>query len=435
MTRATLSATEAAAVLGIRRSTLYAYVSRGLLHSLPGTDGRRSRRYLRADVEALRAHRQRRLDPAGTARQALDWGAPVRDSALTAMAEGSFYYRGLEVTALARSKRFEEVAALLWTGRMEMASELFSDPVEPLPAAWQESLAAIARAHPAERLHAVLRLSAAADLSSSDLRPAAVARCGARLLARMAAAAGPLDCERRGSLASALQQQWVPAQPEAAALINAALVLCADHELNVSSFTARCVASACSTPYDVVTAGLCALRGHRHGGHSERVEALLLELGVTRDARRLPAAATVRRRLSARLQRGEGVPGFGHRLYPDGDPRYRVLLELLRERWPSSAVVRGVERVAAEAGKLLDDRPTIDLGLAAVSAQLGLGPGGAWTLFALGRTAGWIAHAIEEYQHGSLIRPRARYTGPQPAGAENTASAENTADAQNTVSA
>jgi citrate synthase len=115
------------------------------------------------------------------------------------------------------------------------------------------------------------------------------------------------------------------------------------------------------------------------------------------------------------LQRGERIPGFGQPLYPDGDPRAPILLDLIASVHPASTTVEAARAVAAEVESLIGQRPTIDFALAVLSLELGLGPGGAFTTFAIGRTAGWVGHAIEEYQRGRLIRPRARYTGPAPA--------------------
>jgi citrate synthase len=184
-----------------------------------------------------------------------------------------------------------------------------------------------------------------------------------------------------------------------------ALILCADHELNVSSFTARCVASAGSPPYAVVSAGLAALQGVRHGGNCMRVEALL------REAERPENAATT---MADRIKRGDGAPGFGHRLYPQGDPRGRLLLEQATLLRPEAPVVRLAAALAQEAERTLHDYPNLDFGLVTLCMALELPPGAALALFALGRTLGWIGHALEEYQAGRLIRPRAHYVGDPP---------------------
>jgi citrate synthase len=191
----------------------------------------------------------------------------------------------------------------------------------------------------------------------------------------------------------------------AGALLDAALVLCVDHELPVSTFAARCVASSGATPYAVVLAGLAALGGVKHGGQIELVEAFLREIEAAGDARVV---------ISGRLRRGELIPGFGHSLYPEGDPRGAGLLRVVAETHPEGPGVDLCEDVAGEVLRLLGGRPTVDFALATAARALELPPGGAVALFGLGRTVGWIGHAIEQYQGDSLIRPRARYTGEQP---------------------
>jgi citrate synthase len=187
--------------------------------------------------------------------------------------------------------------------------------------------------------------------------------------------------------------------------IGAALILAADHELNVSAFTARCVASANASPWDVVSAGLAALKGSRHGGHTERVEALFREAGTAEEARRV---------MADRLRRGEPIPGCGHTLYPDGDPRGAALLEMAREIAPESPEVELALAMADAYRELIHEHPTIDHGLVALSRALELPEHTPIALFALGRTIGWIGHAIEQYGVNKLIRPRAAYVGPEP---------------------
>jgi citrate synthase len=119
--------------------------------------------------------------------------------------------------------------------------------------------------------------------------------------------------------------------------------------------------------------------------------------------------------LTARLKRGERVPGFGHRLYPDGDPRARALLEWTAAAYPGSPAVELANAVVTDAYELIGRHPALDFGLAVLSQALNLPPGGAVALFAMGRTIGWIGHALEQYQIARMIRPRARYIGEQPA--------------------
>jgi citrate synthase len=178
--------------------------------------------------------------------------------------------------------------------------------------------------------------------------------------------------------------------------------------LNVSSFTARCVASAGATPYAVVVAGLAALGGVKHGGNTERVEAFLAEADTAGDARSA---------IASRLRRGEVVPGFGHQLYPEGDPRGEALLAAVAAAYPDSAASKLAGETAEAASELMDERPNVDFALAILARALGLPPGGALMLFALGRTVGWVGHAIEQYETDKIIRPRARYVGEQPSDA------------------
>ncbi|MGE0494184.1 MAG: citrate/2-methylcitrate synthase [Vulcanimicrobiota bacterium] len=376
-----LTASQAASRLGISVSTLYAYVSRGMLSSEPDPVKRR-RRYRRADVEALLARKQERRQPEQALAEALYWGGPVCDSELTLIDNGRLFYRGRDAQRLARQASLEEVVELLWGDYRPQVVEF--DP-------WL--LERLEGAIPFEAFRLVLPWLSQSDLASFDLRPEGVRRTGARILSALVGVA----CGRGvdSELTEALARAWAPGQRRP---LEAALILCADHEFNVSAFTARCVASSGATPYHVVSAGMCALSGFRHGGHTHRVEALYEEAG-----RSSPRLA-----IESRLRRGEEVPGFGHRLYPEGDPRGRCLLEFCQ---PHSELTRGLIE-AAQA--VLGDHPTIDFGLVALARHLDLPPGAPLALFALGRTVGWIAHALEQYATGRLIRPRARYAGPLP---------------------
>ncbi|HUP23241.1 MAG TPA: citrate/2-methylcitrate synthase [Thermoanaerobaculia bacterium] len=400
--------------LGVKPATLYAYVSRGLVHSRRGADGR-SRLYSAEDLDRLLLRAERRRDPEEQVRGALDWGGPVLDSELTLIEDGRYYYRGRDATGLATSSRIEEVAALLWLGRPEAWREIFPARLEPLPRSWRPALGRVAGAHPGETLQVALRLAASEDPGAFDRRPERSSRCGARILGTLAMAVSRLEHPVRDGVAGALRRGWVARRPDAQPVIDAALVLLADHELNVSSFTARCIASAGSSPYDAVCGGLAALRGFRHGGCSDQMEALVLGAGVGPGMRAAPPRERLREALARRLAAGGPVPGFGHRLYPRGDPRCRALMDLMQERFPSSRVVAALAALAVEGESLLGDRPNVDFALAGLSAELGLRPGGAFAVFALGRTVGWIAHALEEYSRDRLIRPRARYVGA-PAG-------------------
>ncbi len=391
-----LSAREAAGRLGVSLATLYAYVSRGLLRSEEGAGERRARRYYAEDVEALLARKEYRREPHRVAESALNYGAPVLESAITLIQDGRLYYRGYDALALAQQQSVEATAALIWLDRLD-AGDLFVRAVAQAPTM---TLAVDAGRHPIAAYQMALARAALDDVAAYLTTPEAVAATGARILTLLVACTTGQPATL--PLVHALQHAWAPTQPDAAPLLSAALILCADHELNVSTFTVRSVASAGATPYDAVIAGLAALHGHRHGGHIARVTALLHA-----------AAADLPGAVKGFLARGEALPGFGHRLYPDGDPRARLLLTLAATHRPNAPVVQLAQALCALVQQTLALHPTIDLALEVIAQALALPPAAALAIFALGRTIGWIGHAGEQYANGQLIRPRARYIGRQ----------------------
>jgi citrate synthase len=180
--------------------------------------------------------------------------------------------------------------------------------------------------------------------------------------------------------------------------VRRALVLLADHELNASTFAVRVAASTGSSLAAASLAGLAALSGPLHGGMAARVE-----MFVDEAERRGPAKA-----VAERLAQGSAMPGFGHPLYPDGDPRAAALLDAFKVP-PMLAELRRETEAATGLP------PNIDFALVAMARTLALPADAPFSLFAVGRMAGWHAHAIEQLQTGKLIRPRARYIGPKPA--------------------
>jgi citrate synthase len=401
MTSEYLTSKEAARRLGVSPATLYAYVSRGLLRS-EGADGQRERRYRADDVSRLKRQRDVGRKAEAIAANALDFGTPVLESGLTLIKDGRLYYRGHDATRLASNSSLEQVAQLLW----DCDDRPFAEGNVP---ALSESLR---RARPAaETLSAVdaclLLLPAAARWDHpgwTDDR-ASMLETGARILRLLAAAVTrqPLsDAPIHEQLAAAWR---VPT--EGVRLIRAALVLSADHEFNASAFAARVVASTGATLYSSTAAGLAAISGPRHGGLTRLVRGLLDDLDDEGD---------VAGELAQQLRSRGSLPGFGHPLYPDGDIRASTLLELLREALPGSAELGRSDRVAAAAEALTGRKPNIDFATVILERALGLPTDSALALFLLGRAVGWIAHALEQAAGGSLIRPRARYSGPSPQG-------------------
>jgi citrate synthase len=321
---------------------------------------------------------------------------PVLESSITLIADNTLYYRGHDAVELARSRSVAQVASLIWTGAFDVKFGRRAPRIGV--AATSDD-----RATFAARAQSVLALESAHDPHAFDLRPDAVALTGWRILNILTSVAvGSLAVE--ATIDEALARRW-NAGPPGADVLRAALILCADHELNVSSFTARAVASAGSNPYAVVVAGLAAIEGTRHGGVSLRVESLLASI------RRIRSVEVA---LAERLRRGEPIEGFGHPLYRDGDPRAAAIMQLLGDRYARSPELLFAREVAEAAQSVMDESPTIDFALTVLARVLRLPSGAPLTLFALGRTIGWIGHAIEQYSTGQIIRPRARYVGEPP---------------------
>ncbi|HEY1261686.1 MAG TPA: citrate synthase family protein [Stellaceae bacterium] len=380
-----LTARQAAERLGIKLDTLYAYVSRGRLRSV-AVPGSRQRRYRASEVEAL-------CDAAAASRRAdAEMTAPVIASAICLIENGRHYYRGEDAIALAGTVTLEEIAALLWQGELSVGG------APPPPNAPPPSATGLI-----ERCQIQLATLADNDFPALDLTRSGVIRTGVRILEALAACVGTIAAaDESAPLHHRLAAGW-RLGAAGADIVRRALVLVADHELNASTFVARCVASTGATPYAVVAAALAALSGRRHGGASARAAALLRDVADSAD----PLSA-----MAARLARDEDLPGFGQPLYPAGDPRAAAILEALADAFPAAAAP--IERAAAAGLRLTGQRPNVDFALAAVATALGLPPHAALGLFVVGRAVGWIAHAIEQYEESTLIRPRARYYGPRP---------------------
>ena len=384
-----LTARQTADRLGVKLDTLYAYVSRGRLRSVmvPGT---RERRYRSEEVDALLDTRSGVKPPHSSDPEAL---MPVIGSSICLIENGHFYYRGQDAARLADEATLEEIARLLW---LDEAGPGLADLSAPNRSANVPTTSGLI-----ERCQIRLTALGDQDLSALDLTRARVARTGWRILRELTACVAPTlpspePIHRRLAAAWRLGEGGVD-------LIRRCLVLIADHELNASTFVARCVASAGATPYAVVAAALGALSGRFHGGETERAEGLFRELLEGSD----PMAI-----MAGRLARGERLPGFGQPLYPDGDPRATAILAVLAQAAPE---LHALAITAAEIGlRLIGRHPNVDFGLAAAAIGLALPRSAALGLFVIGRTVGWIAHAIEQYESGILIRPRARYLGPRP---------------------
>jgi citrate synthase len=385
-----LSSLEAARYLGVSRQTLYAYVSRGWVRSETGDDPR-SRRYNRLDLERLRQRKEVRSEPARKLTTALSWGVPLLETELTLIDDGQLYYRGRSAVAMARTERFSQAVLWLWNR---------GEPIEIL-ADTTPSKGRRSPSSPLREFQRCLMELSEQDAAGYDFALPNTLSTGWRILELFLTCLIGRSDARLEDAAAQVQRMWAPKKPELAELLNAALVLSLDHELNASSFTARVVASVGSSLYDVVAAALCALSGDRHGGMSLLCYQLLAELEAGNPLR--PTLVKWQR------ERGQ-VPGFGHPLYPSGDIRAKLLLPMLKQTKGGFSRVR----LIAQASQVLRKPATIDLALAALARAFELPAGSPLEIFALGRIAGWIGHAIEQRRQGGLIRPRARYIGPLP---------------------
>ena len=303
-----IPASEACALLGISAATLYAYVSRGQLTSRPGTSAR-SRVYLRAEVERLAQRKQAGRGAERGAAQSLDRGLPVLETRISLIRPDGPYYRGRSAVAAAQAgATLEDIARLLWECEEQ-------DPfgASALPS-WPPRIASLAldvSLPPVERAMACIPLLALEQRQSLNAAASVRREVAAMLLRQNAALLVGTEPDAR-PVHRLLADAWMPGDAAFAELVRSALVLCADHELNVSAFAARVVASTGAHLHATVNAGLAALSGPRHGGATARAHALVM--------------------------------------------------------------------------------------------------------FATARLTGWLAHALEQQALGTLIRPRARYTGLAPRG-------------------
>ncbi|EJL77739.1 citrate synthase [Polaromonas sp. CF318] len=370
---------EACELLGVRPQTVYAYVSRGKLEVAPDPADTRRSLYRAEDVAGLARRKQAGRKHETVAANTLFGAEPSIPTALTAFFRGRPYYRGRDLIGLSASATLEDVAQLLWNA--EQAVD-FSSP-EPASGKPGRALAFTALAGLAAEGHSTRgRLTRVLHGEAQRLVGLVANSFGARQAGK------PLH-ER-------LAQGWKQ-PPEVADLLRTAMVLLADHELTGSAFAARIAASTGASLPACLLAGLTTLSGPLHGDASGRVHALFGEV------ERLGENKAIDHYLST----GLALPGFGHHIYPDGDPRAAALLALFE---PSKMITRFIE----QATQLTGLQPNIDVALAALVAHHRLPADAAFALFATARSVGLLAHSLEQLGVAQVIRPRGRYVGVMP---------------------
>lgn len=396
-----LTTRQAAELLGVKPATVYAYVSRGQLTSRRDPVGRGSSFDAREVEELARRSRREAAVPAGE--------LAVR-TALTLIEPDRYYFRGVDAVALASRYAFEEVAEWLWTGTLPRGAR-FTAPPEPLAAARRAVAALPEHSGPVDMLRVAVAAAAVADPLRFDLSEEAVlgsARCLIPTLVGSLPVVGPPGWAGDGRTARQLWPRLTAREPDpdALAALDLALALLVDHDLAASTLAVRVAASARAHPYAAVSAGLGALEGPLHGAAGRLAHRMLVEV-----LERGGAAPVVAEYLRA----GRRVPGLGHRLYRGEDPRALALfarLEGLPQAAPALAAAREVAAVMARQGGL---HANVDLALAVLTVSCGMAAEAGETVFAVARTAGWIAHALEEYQERPLrMRPSGEYHGPRP---------------------
>jgi citrate synthase len=376
-----LSSEEAARRLGVKLTTLYAYVSRGVLVSHRHPSGRGSLFDL-SDIESLAARSR-------GGRQTESRLATITTGVTQLRLDEGPVYRGRAATSLAADTAFEDVATLLWGEDPDgewSVPDLGECPLD-------DTL---------ERMRWSLVMCGATDPLRADLRPVAVVRAARRVVAALVDVVGRVPFAEPAStpIAERLALRLGGSdRSTSATAVNAALVLMADHELATSTLAVRIAASVRADPYDALTAGLATLAGPLHGGASQQAYELLV----------LAERDGAQRALNTALREHRLLPGFGHLVYKNGDPRFAALMSFAAPLLDDDrrALVAEVTELAAAHSV---PAPNCDLALAALSWGTGMPPDSGRTIFAVARIAGWTAHYLEELAERPLrFRARAVY--------------------------
>jgi citrate synthase len=407
-----LSRSEALEILRIKPQTLYCYVSRGYIRSVPQPGGRTSY-YLREDVERVKAKSVARSGHGPAAASAMRWGEPVIDTAITEITDRGPRYRSRLAIDLARSGvSFESVAEYLWSAdwREHADGWRVEDRLGELPNLLTTRVKLFPEVHILQLFSGVALILGFSRVDGRHKQPGSPTPCACRLIRAMTGAFGFVGPQRAflrlqegepvaHGLARAL---GLETDPEHLRALDAALVLIADHELSPATFVARVAASAGSPLHACVGAALGVWVGSLIGLTCDQVEQMFAP-GMD--------AVQILERARATVSDGQKLPGFDLPVYPNGDPRADLLIELAQKIDPvgTREMLEALQHIENE----LDVRPVVEVGLVMLSRALGAPDGTAGGIFALGRVAGWVAHVLEQREQSFLIRPRAQFSGPR----------------------
>ncbi len=401
---------EVLARLNIKPATLYSYVSRGLIGTAPHDDGRRSL-YMRADVERVGSRKRGRMPKAASAGSTMRWGEPVLVSAITHITPQGPQYRNRSAIEMAKAgSSFESVSQLLMTGVWQdgvTAWGTLDTPhvVLPLFDAYAGKLEGGDIANLLGMVPLALGMQGRGAAEISDGSAVQVARL---IMQTMAGCLGFLSNRRafvmrergEGLAAYLLRAAGGTCTPDAVFAINGALIVLADNELAPATFAARVAASTNADLYNCIAAAISSHVGFSTGTATEKVETLLLH-----DLPRSDPAA----RLQLVREVGASLFGFNHPLYPDGDARANLVLEQVRalENWTPDT--EPTLEFLALAEERLSMHPGVAVALVVLARSLGLPDGTATAIWIISRTAGWVAHVLEQRSQAFLLRPRAKY--------------------------
>ncbi|WP_038201582.1 citrate/2-methylcitrate synthase [Xenophilus azovorans] len=412
-----LDAKASLALLGVRPQTLYAYVSRGAIRSVP-QPGTKAHLYSRSDIERVVARAAARAGHAAAAAGAMDHGPPIVSSGITEITEAGPAYRGYLASDLARQGvPFERVCELLWGAPLDVdRASAWRIPPRDQALAREAGLRILHGADP-HRVYGslamlALQLERTLRMSGGGAQDAGVAQ-EARLL--ICAVAQALGCvgparaltlpDRSESIASTLIRSFgCETTPARIRAVNALLVLLADHELPPGTLAVRAAASGGANLFDCIAVGICASAGTEIAGHYAVVDRFLT-------AR--PSATALRDKALRLHQRAQRIPGFTHPLYMGGDPRARHLLAIAAELADDSFNMRQVTDFVGWAQENLADHPRHEFAVVCLVRALRLPVWSAAVFFLVARMAGWAAHVEEQRSVTGLWRPRARYV-PRP---------------------